>query len=162
MVKSNKKILIVLFWVLFSLMKVSLQAEEICLKNAWNAFNKENYEQAIKYADKCIDEFGKQAAKIQKNLELKHIPEPPTGKVSSPEKHKIFERGLLNDVATAYWIKGRSAEFLYKKTKNLKYKRIAEEAYKTVCKKYKYGRPWDPRGWFWSPCEAASTRLPIE
>jgi hypothetical protein len=65
---------------------------------------------------------------------------------------------LLNDVATAYFIKGRSAEYLYEKTKDKKYKSLAEEAYQAACV-LKYGRCWDPQGWFWSPCDAANERL---
>ncbi len=141
----------------------ALMAEEQCLKDAWNAFNKKDYEKAISFSNDCIDNFGKAASRIQKELDSQKVTVPPTGAVSDAEKDRIFKRGLLNDVATAYWIKGRSAEYLYRQggPKKDEYKKMAEEAYKETCK-YKHGRTWDPKGWFWSPCEAASDRLPLK
>jgi hypothetical protein len=137
-------------------------AEEQCLKNAWSSFNEKDYEKAIEFSHECIDNFAKDALQIQNELEKSGVPLPPKGAVSAAEKDQIFKRGLLNDVATAYWIKGRSAEYLYHKggIKKQEYKKMAEEGYKGACK-YNYGRTWDPKGWFWSPCEAASKRLPL-
>ena len=79
------------------------------------------------------------------------------------QKNKIFQNGLLNDVSTACFIKGRSAEYIYKKDKvnNKLFKQIATDAYNLACK-YSKGRCWDPQGWFWSPCQASSERIPIE
>ncbi len=139
----------------FALIECSLKAEERCLKEAWQAFNNHEYKQAIKYANRCINRFGAEAEKIQKKLKA----EPPKGVVPDPKKKEIFNNSLLNDVATACWIKGRSAEILYEKTKDLSYKEIAKQAYKALCEKYAYGRTWDPRGWFWSPAEDACERL---
>ena len=141
----------------------ALIAQEQCLTDAWDAFNKKDYEKAIAFSNECIDNFAKAAARIQKELDSLNVPPPPTGAVSDAEKDRIFKRGLLNDVATAYWIKGRSAEYLYRKggAKKGEYKKLAEEAYKEACN-YKHGRTWNPKGWFWSPCESASDRLPLE
>ena len=138
-------------------------SQEICLKNAWDAFNNKNYLKAIEFSNQCIDDFGRIALRKQKELDSLKIPAPPVGKVNDAEKRAIFERGLLNDVATACWIKGRSAEYLYRKggKNNEQYKKMAEEAYRETCK-YKFGRTWDPQGWFWSPCQSANERLPIE
>lgn len=144
------------------LMVAVVASEQPCVKNAWNSFNKKKYKDAIKHADECIKDFGKSASNKQSKLEKDSIPVPPTGKVrNEAEKNVIFSRGLLNDVATAYWIKGRSAEYLYETGKDNKYKLMAKEAYENACV-LKYGRCWDPQGWFWSPCEAATERLPIE
>ncbi len=93
----------------------SPHAEDQCLKDAWKALSGEKYEEAIKYADKCIDEFAKAAEREQEKLNKDKEPLPPTGAVSDAEKDKIFKRGLLNDVAAAYFIRGRSAEYLYRK-----------------------------------------------
>jgi hypothetical protein len=71
-----------------------------------------------------------------------------------------FDRWAVNDVATAYFVKGRAAEYLLKKQKNQKYKQIAQEAYQSAMK-FTYARCWDPQGWFWSPAEAAGERLPL-
>lgn len=148
---------------IFSLFIISGYAEEQCLKDAWTAFNADKFELAIKHCDICIDEFGRAALRIQTRLEEEKIPPPPTGKVSDAEKNAIFARGLLNDVAAAYFVKGRSAEKLYQldKKKNEAYKDVANEAFKLTCN-YKYGRVWDTQGWFWSPCETAELRLPVE
>jgi hypothetical protein len=140
-----------------------LFAQETCLQNAWNAYNTGDYTNAIRFADQCIDDFGRRALLIQQDCEQKGIPKPPTGATSDQEKNKIFSRGLLNDVATACYIKGRSSEFTYRKdkSKNKSFKVKAEEAYNMACQ-YGYGRCWDPKGWFWSPCDDAKLRLPID
>ena len=142
------------------LFAVVLRAEEECLKNAWRAFNRSDYKGAIKFADECIENFGKAADRMQEKLRNDKEPPPPTGPVSDADKNKIFKRGSLNDVATAYFIKGRSAESLYRKggSKDHTYKEMAENAYKAACR-YKHALTWDPNGWFWSPCEAATDRL---
>lgn len=141
----------------------SLQAEEQCLKDTWRAFNHKEYQNAIKFADQCIENFGKAADREQEKLDKDKEPLPPTGAVSDAEKDKIFKRGVLNDVAAAYFIKGRSAEYLYleKGAEASAYKEMAEKAYEAACR-YKHARTWDPQGWFWSPCEAASDRLPLK
>lgn len=144
-------------------MGTSLSAEEQCLKKAWEAFGKEEYQDAIKFADKCIDDLAKAADREQERLNKEKEPLPPTGTVGDAEKDKIFKRGVLNDVAAAYFIKGRSAEYLYRKggSDASRYKEMAKEAFEATCR-YKHGRIWDPQGWFWSPCEAASDRLPVK
>lgn len=118
---------------------------------AWDAFNKDDYERAIVNAKKCINEFRGSAEREQKKLEMNKVDLPPTGKVSNKEKEIILARGLLNDVATCFYISGRSAE-------NIKRKEEAKQAYEAASK-YTYARCWDPKGWFWSPSEAALDRL---
>lgn len=127
------------------------EPENVQLTNAaWDAYNRSDFEQAIKAADKCIDEFQGDADRKQASLEGEH-PTIPVGKVSKDEKKKILANGVLNDVATCFFIKGRSAE-------NLKRMDDAKQAYKAAAK-YIYARTWDPKGWFWSPADAASDRL---
>ncbi len=157
------RIALLLAWMLPMVLTASSYAQEQCLQDAWDGFNRKGYESAIQAADQCIDDFGKAAARIQAKLEADSIPPPPTGAVSDAEKNKIFKRGLLNDVATAYFVKGRSAEYLYRQggSNSAAYKEKAEQAFVATCQ-YKYGRTWDPRGWFWSPCEAATDRLRID
>ena len=134
-------------------------AQEQCLSKSWDAFNKARYESAIKFAEQCIDRFGRTADRAQEKLESDREPLPPTGTVDDSEKQAILKRRVLNDVATAYFIKGQAAEYLSKQNPNSqKFKDIAKEAYEATCH-YKHGRTWDPRGWFWSPCEAASEHL---
>lgn len=159
----NISLIVVLFTLILVSSIESVYGEEQCLKDAWTALNKEDFKNAIKYSDKCIDEFGKEAERTQSQLEAQKIPDPPIGKVNDAEKNQIFERGLLNDVAAAYFIKGKSSEAIYKmdKSRNSSYKENATKAYESACK-LKYGRVWDTKGWFWSPCKAASDRPPID
>lgn len=118
---------------------------------AFEAFNNGNFERAIANAEKCIAEFDGAANREQASLEKLKAPLPPTGSVEDVEKSAILERGLLNDVATCYYIKGRSAE-------NLGLVDKARQAYEAASK-YTYARCWDPKGWFWSPAEASQNRL---
>jgi tetratricopeptide (TPR) repeat protein len=118
---------------------------------AWDAFNKKDFARAIANADKCISEFRGAADREQNSLEKAGTLSPPTGKVSNEEKTLILSRGLLNDVATCYYIKGRSAQELGRRDE-------AMDAYKAATK-YTYARCWDPQGWFWAPAEAAQDRL---
>lgn len=164
MVKTKNTLMVI--GIIFSMILISesvIFAEQQCLKNAWDNFNKKDFEKAISFADDCIDNFAKAALRIQNELDSTKVPLPPTGSVSAAEKDKIFKRGLLNDVATAFWIKGRSAEYLYRKggLKNEEYKILADKAYQETCK-YKHGRTWDLKGWFWSPCAAANDRMPLD
>ena len=138
-----------------------LNAEEGCLKNAWSAFGKNDYKTAITFSDSCIKKFGKIALDQQAKLKKDSVPLPPAGAVDNneAEKNRIFSRGLINDVATAYWIKGESAEHLYESSKDKKYKTMSQESFKGAAE-LKYGRCWDPKGWFWSPADAAKKKLP--
>ncbi|HUI93759.1 MAG TPA: hypothetical protein VLX68_16070 [Chitinivibrionales bacterium] len=137
----------------------SVSAEEPCLKNAWSSFGKKDYKTAITYCDTCIKKFGKISLDQQAKLEKDSVPLPPAGKVDNEaEKNKIFSQGLINDVATSFWIKGESAEHLYETSKDKKYKNLSQEAFKGAVE-LNYGRCWDPKGWFWSPGDAAKKKL---
>jgi tetratricopeptide (TPR) repeat protein len=124
--------------------------EELTTK-AWDAFNSKRYNEAIQFAEKCIKEFSGRSSREQNELEGQNAPLPPKGKVSDEVKNAIWSRGLLNDVATCYFIWGRSAEELGQLDQ-------AKRAYEAASK-YTYARCWDIKGWFWSPSEAAKDRL---
>lgn len=118
---------------------------------AWTALDKQDYKGAITHADKCIEEFRPSADRIQGKLKEQKA-NVPTGQVSEEEKKKVFANGLLNDVATCLFIKGRAAEQLGDKEK-------AKTAYEAAVR-YTYARAWDEGGgFFWSPAEGASDRL---
>lgn len=119
------------------------RAEERCLSNAWKAYNEREFGHAIEFADSCIEEFGTQALAQETRVKAA----PPCGKVNDQEKALIHRRGLLNDVATAAWIKTKSAEALGQDA-------VSTQAYTLVCE-FSHGRTWDPRGWFWSPCSSS-------
>lgn len=123
----------------------------VLTSQAWEAYNRGDYKAAIESADRCINEFLGRAMREQEELEAKNTPLPPIGAVSDQERQVIFARGLLNDVATCLYIRGRSLEAEGKREEAGKvYERAA---------KYTYARCWDPKGWFWSPSEGARDRL---
>lgn len=136
-------------------------AEERCLTDAWRGFNGQDYEAAIEASGRCIDQFGKAADREEAKLKDSPLPSPGRPKDLAAQQ-AIMELGLLNDVATAWFIKGRSAEYLYAKggPKSQSFKDTATSAYEAACR-YKHALTWDPKGWFWSPCEASSDRLPV-
>jgi len=80
------------------------------------------------------------------------------GGFNEKTKEKIFKNWAVNDVSTAYYIKGLSAKKLYQSTSDKSYKEMAEESLKKACS-LSFGRCWDPKGWFWSPCAAAEDEL---
>jgi tetratricopeptide (TPR) repeat protein len=119
--------------------------------DAWKALEKKTFREAIAKADKCIESFEGSAVKLQGQLE-KASARVPKGEVTEEEKKVVHKNGLLNDVATCYFIKGKAHE-------GLKEKDAAIAAYKAAAK-LTHARTWDPAGpWFWSPAEAATERL---
>ena len=128
------------------------QPRNVELTNAaWDAYNEGKYEVAISAADRCIQRFKEEADRTQNELTKNHAPVPPTGKVSADQKKTILDNGVLNDVPTCYWIKGRAAQKLQRTAQ-------AKEAYQAALR-YSYSRTWDPKGSFWSPAEDAADRL---
>ena len=117
--------------------------------DAWDALNKLDYATAIQKTEECIDSFELQAIRDQEAL--KDSPMPPVGAVGDEDKAVIQARGVLNDVATCYFIKGQALEKLDRISE-------AKEAYQGA-QQFPYGRTWDPLGWFWSPADAAADRL---
>lgn len=139
---------------------MAASAEEQCLRDAWKTYNQGDYAAAIRFADGCISNFHLQAERNQVALADHHEPEPATGAVSDADKRKIFARGVLNDTAAAYFVKGESAKALAKRggPRAREFRETARAAYESA-KKLTYGRVWDPQGWFWSPSEMAGDRL---
>lgn len=76
----------------------------------------------------------------------------PVGTVSKGEKEEILKRGPLNDVGTAYWIKGQAEEKLGKSDE-------AKQAYQEASR-YMHARCYSPdEDQFWSPSYTAKLRL---
>jgi tetratricopeptide (TPR) repeat protein len=119
--------------------------------DAWLALNKGDYKSAIDKANKCVDEFGPLAEEQEHALDASNTQIPPNGTVNEIVKKDILNRGLLNDVATCWFIKGRSLEKLGKNSESI-------QAYKK-CEEYTYARTYDPdANQFWSPSEASRAR----
>lgn len=130
-------------------------------RDAWKAFEREAYHAAISSAEEMIKKYDKPAMLKQVELEREKEKDAPHGKVWPRPAAKIFDRGILNDVAACYWIMGKCYERI-----NLCHK--AKEAY-LAASKLTYARVWDsqwwplrgwsPFGWFWSPAQDAQDRL---
>jgi len=144
-----------------ALFTTTASAQQPCLKKAWATLNQADYAGAIEASTDCIDQFAARAMREQASLEAAHEKQPPTGAVeSSFDKKKIFDRWAVNDIATAYFIRGQAAERLLKRRATVQYKELAHDSY-TAATHLSYGRCWDPQGWFWSPAEAAADRLAV-
>jgi hypothetical protein len=106
---------------------------------AWDALGSDNADHAIKYADKCIELYLKQAKEMQTSLKDFATDEAAT-------------YWALNDVGTCLFIKGQA---LLKKgdTKG------ALAAFKLLTDKVKFAQCWDSNGWFWKPSEAAKQKI---
>lgn len=120
---------------------------------AWEALNHEEYKVAVTKAEGCIKTFEKQARREQQAFTSSDQPTPPVGEVPLAIKSEILNRGVLNDVATCYFIKGQAYEGMNAFSD-------AKDAYTRVLE-FPDGRAWDPKGWFWSPAQAAADRLSV-
>lgn len=107
---------------------------------AWEALGEGRYTDAVKYTEKCAELYEDEARKMQTSLNAK--PAPDTA-------HDYW---ALNDVGTCYFVRGEAL------TKLREYER-ALAAYKVVKDELFYSQAWDPKGWFWSPSDAADPKI---
>ena len=118
---------------------------------AWKAFRNNDYGEALEKADECIARYQPSADKMQAVLEAAKTT-LPSGTVSEADQQRIYQYGILHDVATCLLIKGWIAEKQGKKAE-------AAKVYGEV-KKYSYARvsehPGEP---YWSPAEVAAEQL---
>jgi hypothetical protein len=140
------------------IMAIAIMAfsEELCLKEAWKAYNKQDWKLAIQQAENCTVQFGAKARQAHKELTAKHYKLPANFTVprslSAQQKSEIFSHGLLNDVATCYWIIGMSSLRLNNKVK-------AKQSFEMAAE-LKLGLCYDPaQDLFWSPGEEAKVQM---
>jgi len=112
---------------------------------AWKAAADKDYDAVLAYTGKVIDMFQKQALDQQKSL---------TAPVPTDDKAKVFAMWALNDVGTAYYIRGQA----YEKTGKTK---EALDAYKFLADNLAFAQTYDPKGWFWKPANAAAERVKV-
>jgi hypothetical protein len=127
---------------------------------AWDAVDHNNPTQAIGAAEKVIDNYAIDAVQAEEELEKSQERLPPVGSLCGSERKRIFARGVLNDVASAYWIAGQAYEQMGNFAK-------ACEDYRSAGR-LRYARTWDPArlvfkswnigGHFWSPATKAAGR----
>ena len=122
---------------------------ETLTTNAWRAMDRGDYATALIYTDKCIELYKDEALKMQAEIHMQRENDNVKRKLTNQE---IFDNWALNDVSTSYFIKGEALLNLGKKEE-------AVDAYKFVMNQLYYGKTWDPKGWFWSPAEAANKKV---
>lgn len=107
---------------------------------SWEALGAGEYEAALKYTDKCAELYEEEARAMQASLAAKPAPDD------------VHDYWALNDVGTCYFIKGEALT---------KLRRYAEAmaAYRVVRDELYYAQAWDPKGWFWSPADAAYPKV---
>jgi hypothetical protein len=107
---------------------------------AWDCYNSKNYDAALSYAERCIALYDTYAKKMQASLD------------SPMPKDKINSYWVLNDVATAKFIKGKIL-WIRKDIEG------ARSVLSDVARNYTYAMAYDLRGWYWSIAKAAEDML---
>ena len=109
---------------------------------AWKALGADDSESVVVYVDKVLELYEDKAKVMQTSMT----------EYAWQSKEDIFAQWALNDVGTAFFIKGEA----FKKTGENK---MAKKAYKKLVDNYYYAQCWDPNGWFWKPAEVAQQSL---
>ena len=120
---------------------------EVWTTNSWGFFNRRDYQGAVANAGACIDNWSSAATQIQARMGSNC---PIEGAATAEQQTAIHRNGVLNDVATNYWILGRSHQALGNRAE-------ARAAYAS-CAALPCARTWDPRGWFWNPATDCANR----
>jgi len=121
---------------------------EVWTTQSWSLFNQRNYDGAARNVAACIDNWSAAATQIQTSLGSAC---PPTGSADARQQAATHRNGVLNDVATNYWILARSKQELGDRA-------AARFAYQQ-CADLRCARTWDPRGWFWDPAADCAARM---
>jgi tetratricopeptide (TPR) repeat protein len=119
---------------------------------AWAALNRGDHAKAAEYADKCVANFHTAALEMERDLVRRNV-RIPTGAVDDATKKAIHANGVLNDIGTLLFIKGKASEARGDK-------KAAITAYEAAVS-LQHCRCWDENGWFWSPPEGSGDRLSI-
>jgi hypothetical protein len=131
-------------------------------KNAWDAFNKAkrtddqaDWENSLEWCDKVIAKYKDLAMRDHRRIadDVRMGKRPPLEGAAPTEadRQRVFADGIMNDVATGYFIKGKVHAALGEK-------RRARTAF-TAAKSYPLARCWDAQGWFWSLSRGAEEEL---
>ena len=107
---------------------------------AWDALNAGDFAAVEAYATKCISLYEAKAVEQQALL------------TDFAPKDKAFDSWALNDVATCYFILGKTRAAQGRTSE-------AQEAWDTVVRRFGYAQCWDPKGWFWKVAQGAKDQL---
>lgn len=137
--------------------------QEQMVHEALQAYDRGDFERAIDRSSAVISEYEPAAKNDEQDLVSSGATQWPTGKVHFGkiwESMAVFERGSLNSVGLAWWVKGRSQQ-------KLGHGCEAKGSFEAAAT-YSYARSWDPQfwpirgwspfGWFWSPPDDARYR----
>ncbi len=108
---------------------------------AWDSYNAKQFDQALAHAERCIALYDVYAKKMQASL-----------KGPIPQE-KINSYWVLNDVATAKFIKGKILWIRDKDGEGAK--RVMSD----IAQNYSYAMAYDLRGWHWSVANAAKDMI---
>ena len=115
---------------------------EVKTTAAWVALAKNDFELAVKHADKVINQFAPAAARMEQQAK-DGAAKIPVGAVSAEKEREIFSRGVLNDVAACQFIKAQALHKLGRPEE-------AKAAF-TQASKLTAARVFDPSGsYFWA------------
>lgn len=125
---------------------------ELLVYAAWKNYESGKFDITLQVVNECITELSQTALQIQQALQADNEEIPALGKIAdNAAKNRIFSRGVLNDVASCWFVKARTLEKLDRIT----------EAVVAYCEteKYTFARTYDPGfDGFWSPAQSASDR----
>ena len=120
------------------------------LDKVWKAFDAKDYSSAIKLSQEIIDKWESAALKQQLGISQ----EPVLGSVSEADKQIVLANWALNDVGTAYFIKGSALQ-------NQGSLAEAKEAYEKA-QALVSARTWDPdQQIFWAPADQALKNISV-
>jgi len=106
----------------------------------WDALGEGKYDDAVKYTEKCTELYEEKAREMQAALK------------SKPGSDVVNDYWALNDVGTCYFIMGEALTKLGRSAE-------AVAALKVVRDELYYSQAWDPKGWHWSPSDAAYPKI---
>lgn len=111
-------------------------------KRAWDALNKNDSAGVELYTNKCIELYEQEAKRQQASLQ------------DFAPQEVAFEHWALNDVATAYLIKGLSHVAQG-------HAQQAERTFQTIIQEYSYAQAWNSKGWMWKVQSGARDQLAL-
>ncbi|MCF7916619.1 MAG: hypothetical protein K9L61_02450 [Candidatus Omnitrophica bacterium] len=110
------------------------------VNKGWSALGERDFDKVYEVTDDCIQKFEEEAEKQASKLN------------SFPAKGEESKYKAMNNVATCYFIKAESYMREEKKAK-------AIETFEKIVEKYPYAQSFDPRGWYWSIREKATSSI---
>jgi hypothetical protein len=133
---------------------------------AWKNLEAGRFGTALAYAEEAIRSYGKEAAR-QQSAKAKKACLMRYRKGDNAAKHRILTYAALNDVAAALFIKGKIHAMRSQQARGegdvdeaRRQEAQAKAAFEELVDAFACAQVWNPRGWFWSPAQAAPREYP--